>query len=171
MSDMPDSDLAVALAAAPDAHALGRDADAPQDMPWRARRAALRRAFWQMLSNRMSLVSAGCASYATLALFPAISMLVFLYGLAFAPITVEPQLRQLRDLVPPAVFDLIDARVLDLVGRPAGSLGIGLAISTAIALWSATTGTRAMLLAVAVLIARPCCIVSARRAIVRDCVG
>ncbi|MBC7635754.1 MAG: YihY/virulence factor BrkB family protein, partial [Acetobacteraceae bacterium] len=161
MSKMPDSDPAVvaavenavtgieamALVNAPDAHILGRDADAPLAMPWRGWWAAFRRAFWQMLSDRMSLVSAGCAFYATLALFPAISMLVFLYGLIFDPVTVAPQLRQLRDLVPPAVFDLIDARVLDLVGRPAGSLGIGLAISTSIALWSSTTGTKAMLLA------------------------
>ncbi len=105
----------------------------------------LKRVFWQMLSDRMSLVAAGCAFYATLSLFPAISMLVFLYGLLFDPATVEPQLRQVRDLLPPSVFALLDARVLDLVQRPRGTLGIGLAVSTAIALWSATTGTKAML--------------------------
>jgi membrane protein len=157
--DSPDTDLAeataldnvasgaaaMALGRAPDAKELGRHADSPLEIPWRGWKSALKRAFLQMLSNRMSLVSAGCAFYATLALFPAISMLVFLYGLAFDPLTVEPQLQQLRDLVPPSVFDLIDARVLDLVKRPQGSLGIGLAISTGITLWSATTGTKAML--------------------------
>jgi membrane protein len=135
----------LALANTPDAHELGRHAEAPLEIPWRGWKSALKRAFWQMVSDRMSLVSAGCAFYATLALFPAISMLVFLYGLMFDPVTVEPQLRQVRDLVPPSVFTLIDARVLDLVHRPRASLGIGLAISTAIALWSATTGTKAML--------------------------
>ncbi len=117
----------------------------PLDVSWRGWCSASNRAFWQMLSGRMSLVSAGCAFYATLALFPAISMMVFLYGLMFDPVTVEPQLRQIRDLVPPSVFALIDARVIDLVQRPHGSLGIGLAVSTAITLWSATTGTKAML--------------------------
>ena len=136
---------ALALANTQDARELGRHAGAPLEIPWRGWKSALKRAFWQMVSDRMSLVSAGCAFYATLAMFPAISMLVFLYGLVFDPVTVEPQLRQVRDLVPPSVFTLIDARVLDLVHRPRASLGIGLAISTAIALWSATTGTKAML--------------------------
>jgi membrane protein len=106
------------LANTPDAHELGRLAEAPLEIPWRGWKSALKRAFWQMVSDRMSLVSAGCAFYATLAMFPAISMLVFLYGLVFDPVTVEPQLRQVRDLVPPSVFTLIDARVLDLVHRP-----------------------------------------------------
>jgi membrane protein len=106
---------------------------------------AVRSGVRRLLSAQMSLVAAGCAFYATLALFPAISMLVFLYGLVFDPVTVEPQLRHLRQLVPPSVFALVDARVLDLVRRPRSDLSIGLAVSTAIAAWSATTGTKAML--------------------------
>jgi membrane protein len=43
------------------------------------------------------------------------------------------------------VLALINARVRDLVERPSPSLGLGLAISTTIALWTATTGTKAML--------------------------
>ena len=106
---------------------------------------AARRGVRLLLSAQMSLVAAGCAFYATLALFPAISMLVFIYGLVFDPVTVEPQLQQLRHLVPPSVFALIDARVLDLVRRPSSDLSIALGVSTAIAAWSATTGTKAML--------------------------
>lgn len=104
-----------------------------------------------MLSGHISLVAAGCAFYATLALFPALSMLVFLYGLVFDPVTVEPQLSQLHDLLPPSVFALIDARVLDLVSRPRDTLSIGLAISIAIAVWSAMASTKAMLAALNVV--------------------
>ncbi len=147
MDNVAGGHAARVLAQAPDARELGRHAETPLEIPWRGWRSALKRAFWQMMSDRMSLVSAGCAFYATLALFPAISMLVFLYGLVFDPVTVEPQLQTLRNLVPPSVFELVDARVLDLVNRPQGSLGIGLAVSTLITLWSATTGTKAMLAA------------------------
>ena len=35
-----------------------------------------------MISDRVSLAAAGCAFYATLALFPAIATLVFIYGLS-----------------------------------------------------------------------------------------
>lgn len=151
MDNVTSGEEAAALADKPEAHEMGRLADAPVRMPWRGWKSALRRALLQMLSDRMSLVSAGCAFYATLALFPAISMLVFLYGIVFNPATVEPQLRQLRDLVPPSVFQLVDARLLDLVQRPRGTLGVGLAVSTAVALWSATTGTKAMLSALNVV--------------------
>ena len=40
-------------------------------------------------SQRVSLVAAGCAFYATLALFPAITMLISLYGLVYNPATDE----------------------------------------------------------------------------------
>ena len=38
------------------------------------------------LPDRVTLTAAGCAFYATLALFPAISMLISVYGLAFNPL-------------------------------------------------------------------------------------
>jgi len=99
----------------------------------------------EMATDRASLVAAGCAFYATLALFPAITMLVFIYGLAFDPVTVEPQLAVVQRLLPPEAFSLIATRVHVLVAQPRATLGLGLAISIAIAFWSASAGTRAML--------------------------
>ena len=111
------------------------------DSPPPVWRAVLR----EMASDRASLVAAGCAFYATLALFPAITMLVFIYGLAFDPVTVEPQLAVVQRLLPPEAFSLIATRVHVLVAQPRATLGLGLAISIAIAFWSASAGTRAML--------------------------
>ncbi|OYV36891.1 MAG: ribonuclease BN, partial [Acidocella sp. 20-61-6] len=54
-----------------------------------------------LASQRVSLVAAGCAFYATLALFPGITMLISLYGLAFNPDTVQPQLSYLQQFMPP----------------------------------------------------------------------
>lgn len=110
-------------------------------------RAALRRAVAEMASDRMSLAAAGCAFYATLALFPAISMLVFLYGLAFDPRQAVPQLELLRPLLPPEAFVLISRQVHALVSRRAETLGIGLVISTSVTFWSASAGTRSLLAA------------------------
>lgn len=98
-----------------------------------------------MLSDRMSLSAAGCAFYATLALFPAITMLVFIYGLAFDPTTVEPQLRNLQTLLPPPAYDMIAARVHALVAREGATLRLGLILSIAVAYWSASTGTKSLL--------------------------
>jgi len=96
-------------------------------------------------SQRVSLVAAGCAFYATLALFPTITALISLYGLVFNPDTVQPQLRYLQQFMPPAAYSLISDRIQSLVSAPARGLGIGFLISLMISLWSASTGTKSVL--------------------------
>ena len=64
------------------------------------------------------MVAASCAFYAMLALFPAMSVLISLYGLLFDPATIEPQLAAVRDVLPAAVFELVAQRLHDLVTRP-----------------------------------------------------
>ena len=100
-----------------------------------------------MFTDRVSLTAAGCAFYGTLALFPAISMLISAYGLFNDRATVEPQLALVRDLLPPAAYGLIHDRVHVLVTRPPGTLGLGLVISTAVALWSCASGVKSLLMA------------------------
>jgi membrane protein len=97
------------------------------------------------ITDRMSLAAAGCAFYATLALFPAISMLISVYGLAFNPATVAAQLQVLQDIVPAPAFALINDRVTQLVNQPRGSLSTGLLVSFVLTFWSASTGTKSVL--------------------------
>lgn len=101
-------------------------------------------------SQRVSLVAAGCAFYATLALFPSITMLLSTYGLVFNPQTVQPQLHYLEGLMPPDVYQLISERIQSLVAQPAQGLGVSLFISWLICLWSASTGTKSILNALTV---------------------
>ncbi|MDE8346834.1 MAG: YihY/virulence factor BrkB family protein [Acidocella sp.] len=96
-------------------------------------------------TQRVSLVAAGCAFYATLALFPTITMLISLYGLAFNPDTVQPQLLYLQSFMPPAAFSLISERIQSVVAQPVRGLGTGFIISLLISLWSASTGTKSIL--------------------------
>ena len=131
----------------PCAVALGRHAETPVDIPWPGWKAVLRRVFIEMLTDRVSLVAAGCAFYATLALFPAISMLISIYGLLFDPATVEPQLEVLRALLPPSAWQLISDRVHMLVSKPPGSLGLHLLLNTAVTIWSSATGTKSIIAA------------------------
>ncbi len=99
------------------------------------------------LSDRVSLTAAGCAFYATLALFPAISILISIYGLAFNPWNVEPQLHALQELLPPPAFELIADRVHHLVAQPRARLSFGLGISTLVTFWSAAVGTKSVIAA------------------------
>jgi membrane protein len=115
---------------------------APPRPRWRR---ILRATVREMVTDKAALVAAGCAFYGTLALFPAITMVIFVYGLAFDPVTVEPQLKLIEHQMPPEAYSLIAGRVHVLVTQPRGNLGLGLGISIAIAFWSASAGTRAML--------------------------
>lgn len=98
-----------------------------------------------LISGPTTLVAAGCAFYATLALFPAISTLISIYGLAFDVQSVATQLDSVRNLLPPAAFSIIQSRVQELVSSPHSSLTISLLISTSIALWSASAGIKSIL--------------------------
>ena len=122
-----------------------RRARRPSDLGWANWKTVLGRTARELISDRISLVAAGCAFYATLALFPAITMLIFIYGMAFDPVTVEPQLQQLRDLLPPSAFALISERVHQLVSQHGGTLTIGLVVSTLVTLWSSATGIKSIL--------------------------
>jgi membrane protein len=129
----------------PEAVAKGRWADHPFEMPWRGWKAVLRRTFHELASDRIGLVAAGCAFWATLALFPAISMLITIYGLLFDPVSVESQLAVLSRLLPPAAFTLIANRVHELVSQSSHTLTIRLLLSAAVTLWSSATGTKSIL--------------------------
>ena len=107
----------------------------------------MRRTSYEMISDHASLVAAGCAFYATLAMFPAITMLISIYGLVFDPRTVGPQLDVLRDLLPSPAFVLISDRVHWLVTKPPTSLGFSLLISTGVTIWSSVTGTKSLITA------------------------
>jgi len=112
---------------------------------WRACRPVILGTLRESVTDHVSLAAAGSAFYATLALFPAISMLISVYGLAFDVQSVEQQLHLLRDLLPAPAFTLIDERVHVLVSQPSGTLSIGLLVSFLLTFWSAATGTKAAL--------------------------
>jgi membrane protein len=112
---------------------------------WRRWRASVLGAVRDSITDRMSLAAAGCAFYATLALFPAISLLISVYGLIFNPQEVEQQLLVLQHIVPAPAFELINDRVRHLVTAPPASLSLGLAVSSIITFWSSATGTRSAL--------------------------
>jgi membrane protein len=112
---------------------------------WSACRTVVLGTLKESTSDQVSLAAAGCAYYATLALFPAISMLISVYGLVFDIMSVEQQLQLLRELLPAPAFTLIDERVHQLVTQPSGTLSTGLLVSFAITFWSAATGTKSVL--------------------------
>jgi membrane protein len=112
--------------------------------------SVLRATLRASISDRVALAAAGCAFFATLSLFPAMSVLISVYGLAFNPRGVEFQVAWLHDLMPPAAYWLVVDRLHHLVTRPPLRLGVGLAVSLLLTLWAAGVGMRSMLAALTI---------------------
>jgi membrane protein len=96
-------------------------------------------------TDRISMTAAGCAFYATLALFPAISMLMSIYGLIERPYTAERQLSVLSEIMPGPAFMLIEDRVYHLVHQTRQVLSLNLAMSVLLTFWTAATGSKSIL--------------------------
>ncbi|NLI26755.1 MAG: YihY/virulence factor BrkB family protein [Acetobacter sp.] len=103
--------------------------------------------FKAAISAPTTLVAAGCAFYATLGLFPALSAIISTYGLVFDLQDVAHQLNALHRLLPEAAFTLIQSRINLLVSAPSASLTLRLIISILFALWTTSTATRGLLAA------------------------
>jgi membrane protein len=98
-------------------------------------------------ADNLTLVAAGCAFYALLALVPAMTALVLVYGLVADPATVAGQVESLAGVVPADVLGLVAEQLQRLVAEPSGGLSWGLAIALGLALWSASAGMRSLLTA------------------------
>ena len=114
-------------------------------LSWSGWRGVLGRTFAAMTADHASLIAAGCAFYAMVAFFPAVSTLIAIYGVMFDPTTVEPQLRPLRGLLPHSMFMLLQDWVRTVVYRERHNYGFRLAISSALAILSSMGGTRAVM--------------------------
>lgn len=110
--------------------------------------AVLRCTAKQVRYDDVAILAAGVAFYFMLSIFPALIALVTLYGLVADPAIVQEQVASLSGVVPPAALTLIRDRLESLVSAGRGALGVGLAVSLVLAVWSASSGTKALIRAV-----------------------
>ena len=100
----------------------------------------------EAVTDQVALAAAGCGFYATLALFPAISMLISVYGLVFDVAVGGAAARgACGTCCRRRPYTLIDDRVHELVSQPSDTLSIGLLVSLIVAFWSASAGTKSVL--------------------------
>ncbi|MGH8273246.1 MAG: YihY/virulence factor BrkB family protein [Gammaproteobacteria bacterium] len=93
--------------------------------------------------RNLTLVSAGVAFYGMLAIFPALTALIAVYGLVADPADVQHLLNS--GVLPPGVADLLHAQSRTLGGSGHGLLGIGVIIGFLLTFWSARQGATAIL--------------------------
>jgi membrane protein len=127
---------------APDAP--GRGATTPSDIPPRGWWQILRRTGHAIMQDGLLAQAAAMTFYSLLALFPALAMLVSLYGLIADPHTLSASINGIKGVVPGGGVQIITGQLQSLADSPHKALGLGLLIGFATSLWSATSGIKAL---------------------------
>ena len=123
----------------------GRSAEKPTDIPKRGWLDILKRVGKQLSKDRISIISAGVAFYALLAIFPGLAALIAIYGLVFDPQQVVQQIDALGAMLPQEATDLVAGQLGDVASAGSGKLGIAAAVGILLALWSASAGVRTLM--------------------------
>jgi membrane protein len=118
----------------------GATANEPKEIPKKGWVQVTKRAWAEAKVDQVPLLAAGVAFYSFLSLFPAMIAAVTIYGLVADPATVEKQTEAVTDALPTAAAEIITGQMEAITSQPQQSLGLGLIIALALALWSASGG-------------------------------
>jgi membrane protein len=121
----------------------GRGADEPTDIPARGWKEIFWRVYEQIGEDRVLAVAAGVTFYALLAIFPAITALVSIYGLFADPASIQSHLSIVSAFMPGGAIDIIGEQIQRIATEKNG-LGFAFALGLVTSLWSANAGMKAL---------------------------
>jgi membrane protein len=93
--------------------------------------------------HNLSMIAAGVAFYAFLAIFPGIAAFVSIYGLIVDRGTLQEHMRTIQVVLPPDAARLVTDEMQRIASQP-HTLGWASIIGIILALWSASTGMKAL---------------------------
>ena len=96
-------------------------------------------------TDNLSVNAAGVAFYNMLAIFPAFTAFVMLYGLIADAADVQVYFVSMRNLIPNDAWILLNDQLTELAAQNNSSLGWGLVFSLTLAIWSSGAGIRALM--------------------------
>jgi len=128
--------------------ARGRQADSPAQIPARGWKDVLVRTVREFKEDQISTAAAAAAFYAWLALIPAAIGAITVYGLVASPEQITTQIEQLTQSFSQDVRSVIADPITSATSASGKGLSIGLIISLAAVLWSASGGMNGMIQAV-----------------------
>ena len=124
--------------------AAGREAERPSEIPPRGWFAVLKRVKAEVKEDNVTLLAAGVAFYAMLAIFPAIIAVVTVYGMVADPAQVESQVAEFAKSLPAGADQLLTTQLKNVTSAGRQSLSIGLVVSLLAVLWSASSGVQGL---------------------------
>jgi membrane protein len=123
----------------------GRQADSPQEIPAKGWKDIAKRTMKSVKEDQVPLLSAGVAFYALLSLFPLVIAAVSIYGLVADPTTVRDQIAKLTDMLSPETASLVGNQLKEVTSGAGGALGFATVLGILTALWSASSGMKALI--------------------------
>jgi membrane protein len=106
-------------------------------------------------NDNISLLAAGVAFYALLAIFPGLAFLIALYGLWADPAQVQQRLTDLREIIPAEAWNALNTQITALLKQGKANLSIASIISLALALFNARLAAYAMMGALNIVYKKP----------------
>lgn len=125
----------------------GRSAVSPADLPRSGWRDALKRAWTESGRDNLSLVAAGVAFYAFLALAPLLAAVVLAYGVFADPQTIMGHIQSLAEIMPADAAQLVGDQLAGIYKSAQDKGGLGLAFALLLALYGAMRGATAIITA------------------------
>jgi membrane protein len=125
----------------------GKRISHPFRLDWRGWKAVLGRTIKSMADTDTSLRCAGVAFFSFLSIFPAIAIVVLFIGLTADQALLLEQLERLSVFMPEIAFSVVVNQLDALLSQPQSGLGLGLALSLIVVLWSGSRGVDALLYA------------------------
>src|SRR4051794_2714580 len=122
----------------------GRSADTPTKIPARGWKDILWRTYEQISAHRLFMIAAGVTFYAILAVVPAITALVSVYGLFAKASTINSHLSFVAGVIPGTAYELISDQIKRIAGNNDGKLTFAFIFGLGLALWSANAGMKAI---------------------------
>ena len=122
----------------------GRQATRPGEVPPRGWVDVLKRTRQGIRDTNASIVAAGVAFYAFLALVPALIAVVAVYGLVANPADVKDQITTFTSALPRDAQKLLSSQLSSIIRSAGSGTGIAAAIAIGAALWSASSGIAAL---------------------------
>ena len=122
----------------------GRSADTPANIPLRGWKDILWRTYEEISADRLFMIAAGVVFYAMLAVVPAITALVSLYGLFAKASTINEHLSFVASVMPGTAYELISDQITRIAGNNDGKLTFAFVFGLGLALWSANAGMKAI---------------------------
>lgn len=123
----------------------GRSASRPGEMPRSGWRDVALRVKDEIKEDRVGLTAAGVAFYGMLALFPALTALISVYGLVADPQQVQSQIESLTGALGGGAGDLISEQASSIAESSRAALTTGFAVSLLAALWSTSSGMHGLM--------------------------